>query len=51
MMWEIVQPLTGPNIYEEFLDRHGEGIHHVAVDCKGCRGKSASRRSASMATK
>ena len=35
MMWEIVQPLTGPNIYEEFLERHGEGIHHVAFDCSG----------------
>lgn len=33
MMWEIVQPLTGPNIYEEFLERHGEGIHHVAWGC------------------
>ncbi|MGD9536290.1 MAG: VOC family protein [Alphaproteobacteria bacterium] len=35
MMWEIVQPLTGPNIYEEFLERHGEGIHHVAFGCNG----------------
>ncbi len=33
MMWEIVQPLTGPSIYEEFLEAHGEGIHHVAFDC------------------
>lgn len=33
MMWEIVQPLTGPNIYDEFLERHGEGVHHVAFDC------------------
>ncbi len=33
MMWEIVQPLTGPNIYEEFLEAHGEGVHHVAFDC------------------
>ena len=33
MMWEIVQPLTGPNIYEEFLAKHGEGIHHVAFGC------------------
>ncbi len=30
MMWEIVQPLTGPNIYEEFLEKHEEGVHHVA---------------------
>ena len=35
MMWEIVQPLTGPNLYEEFLERHDEGVHHLAVDCNG----------------
>jgi methylmalonyl-CoA/ethylmalonyl-CoA epimerase len=33
MMWEIIQPLTGPSIYTEFLDRHGEGIHHTAFHC------------------
>ena len=33
MMWEIVQPLSGPSIYEEFLERHGEGVHHVAFGC------------------
>jgi hypothetical protein len=33
MMWEIVQPLTGPNIYEEFLEKHDEGVHHVAFGC------------------
>jgi len=32
MMWEIIQPLTGPNIYDEFLEKHGEGIHHVAFN-------------------
>jgi methylmalonyl-CoA/ethylmalonyl-CoA epimerase len=35
MNWEIVQPLKGPNIYEEFLEAHGEGIHHVAFGCNG----------------
>ncbi len=35
MMWEIVQPLKGPTIYEDFLKRHDEGIHHVAFDCNG----------------
>jgi methylmalonyl-CoA/ethylmalonyl-CoA epimerase len=33
MMWEIVQPLDGPSIYKEFLERHGEGVHHVAFAC------------------
>ncbi len=35
MMWEIVQPLKGQTIYDEFLEAHGEGIHHIAVDCGG----------------
>lgn len=35
MMWEIVEPVEGPTIYDEFLEQHGEGVHHVAVDCNG----------------
>lgn len=30
-MWEVIQPLEGPSIYREFLDRYGEGMHHVLV--------------------
>jgi methylmalonyl-CoA/ethylmalonyl-CoA epimerase len=30
MLWEIVEPLEGRTIYNDFLDEHGEGIHHVA---------------------
>lgn len=33
LVWELIQPLSGPSIFQEFLDRHGEGIHHVAYDC------------------
>jgi methylmalonyl-CoA/ethylmalonyl-CoA epimerase len=29
---EIMRPLYGPSIFQEYLDRHGEGIHHVAFD-------------------
>ncbi len=29
--FELLQPLTGPSIYSEWLDEHGEGLHHVAV--------------------
>ncbi len=29
---ELVQPLTGPSIYEEWLEQHGEGLHHVGVE-------------------
>jgi hypothetical protein len=27
---ELIQPVTGHNIYAEFLDAHGPGLHHVA---------------------
>ncbi|MGF1562889.1 MAG: VOC family protein [Geminicoccaceae bacterium] len=33
MFWEIVQPLDGHSIYKDFLDKHGEGIHHTAFAC------------------
>jgi methylmalonyl-CoA/ethylmalonyl-CoA epimerase len=26
---EIIQPLQGPNIYFEFLEKKGEGFHHI----------------------
>ena len=29
--FELLQPLTGPSIYKDWLDQHGEGLHHVAV--------------------
>lgn len=28
---EVIESLEGPNLYEEFLASHGEGIHHVGV--------------------
>lgn len=27
---ELIQPLTGPSIYHDWMDIHGEGLHHVA---------------------
>jgi len=35
LIWELIQPLSGRTIFQEFLDRHGEGIHHIAFDCNG----------------
>lgn len=35
LSWEVMQPLAGPTIMREFLDAHGEGIHHLAFDCDG----------------
>ena len=29
---ELIQPLTGPNIYFDWMERHGEGVHHVAFE-------------------
>lgn len=26
---ELIQPVRGPMIYEDYLDRRGEGLHHV----------------------
>ncbi len=33
VIWEIMEPVSGPTIFAEFLERHGEGIHHVGYDC------------------
>ncbi|MGG7102050.1 VOC family protein [Rhodococcus sp. 24CO] len=27
---ELIQPVSGRNLYSEFLDTHGVGVHHVA---------------------
>ncbi len=32
--FEIMQPLRGPTIFEQYLHTHGEGIHHIAFDCE-----------------
>jgi methylmalonyl-CoA/ethylmalonyl-CoA epimerase len=29
---ELIQPIDDQNIYAEFLNEHGEGIHHIACD-------------------
>jgi len=31
MGFELLQPLEGPSIYKEWIEQHGEGLHHVAV--------------------
>ena len=30
--WEWIEPLAGPTVYQDFLDAHGEGFHHLAFD-------------------
>ena len=34
-MWEVIEPVDGPSIYKEFLEEHGEGLHHVLVEHQG----------------
>lgn len=29
MMYELIEPMQSPNAYEEFLNEHGEGLHHL----------------------
>jgi methylmalonyl-CoA/ethylmalonyl-CoA epimerase len=31
IVFELLQPLDGPSIYKDWLNEHGEGLHHVAV--------------------
>lgn len=31
IMLELIQPLRGPTLYDEFLEQHGEGIHHFGM--------------------
>jgi methylmalonyl-CoA/ethylmalonyl-CoA epimerase len=31
LMFELIQPLEGPSIYHEFVDRCGEGLHHLGI--------------------
>ena len=29
---ELIQPVSGPSIHQEFLDAHGSGLHHVCFE-------------------
>lgn len=34
IQWELIEPLTGPSVYKEFLEQRGEGVHHIACDVR-----------------
>ncbi len=34
---ELIEPTEHPSTWREFLDEHGQGIHHVALDIKGMK--------------
>lgn len=38
---ELVQPLTGKSIYDDFLKEHGEGLHHIKFYYPDCAGAIA----------
>ncbi len=29
---ELHQPVSGPSTFQEFLDRHGNGVHHIGFE-------------------
>lgn len=33
LVLELMEPISGPTIFAEFLERHGKGIYHIAYDC------------------
>jgi methylmalonyl-CoA/ethylmalonyl-CoA epimerase len=41
LVFELVQPLEGDSIYQEHLERHGEGVHHIAFIQRSSRESDA----------
>lgn len=37
IQFELIQPLTGRSIYDDFLETHGEGLHHVKFYYPDCQ--------------
>ena len=35
VMLELVQPLDGTSLYSEYLEQHGEGVHHLGFPGRG----------------
>ncbi len=47
---ELIQPLGGKSTWQEFLDRNGEGIHHIAFTVKDINGVEKQFEAAGMPT-
>ncbi|MFW6133398.1 MAG: VOC family protein [Planctomycetota bacterium] len=47
---EIIEPIGGPSTWQDHLDRHGEGVHHVAFEVRGMDGKLAALSARGMET-
>lgn len=41
MQIELIQPNGVKSVWQDFLDEHGEGIHHIAFKIKGMKEKIA----------
>jgi 4-hydroxyphenylpyruvate dioxygenase-like putative hemolysin len=37
IQYELMQPVTGRSIYDEFLEKKGEGLHHIKLYYKDCQ--------------
>jgi catechol 2,3-dioxygenase-like lactoylglutathione lyase family enzyme len=35
---ELIQPVGGPSTWQDFLKKHGEGIHHIAFNVENLDG-------------
>ena len=35
VQFEIIEPINGPSAWKDFLDEHGNGIHHIAFRVQG----------------
>jgi len=47
---ELIEPIGGPSTWREFLDAHGEGVHHIAFRIKGTDEKLAVLESKGLTT-
>jgi len=47
---ELIQPLGGKSTWQEYLDSHGEGIHHIAFAVKDINGVEKQFESLGMPT-
>lgn len=34
MQLELIEPIRGPNVYSDFLQSHGPGLHHICVEAE-----------------
>ncbi len=45
---ELIQPNEEPSTWRDYLNEHGEGIHHIAFQIKDSKAKVASAEAAGL---